>query len=430
MKKSLNKPQILQLKLILPILMALKFSEGVAKVSDIEVYLGNLEGQIQGETYRSNQEPESYLHKANLSDLWYEKSGYTGSPFDTTKAIDLSTEAIEKLKKQLPKKMQKTDIFDKTEIKQQISNLYLKRARYQMRLHQFESVRQDIQKAQELGASQDQVKDLKIDLNWNQGQYKPSLKLAQQELERKSNRINFIRLAGLKHELGQYQEANQYYQSAKTTTGDGIYFNPVQKAWLEVQIGINFIEMKEFEKSEAAFRSALGIAPDYVMALEHLAEFLAEQGRTDEAIVLYEKVIKLSEDPEFMGQLAKLYRLKNKTTEADQLSVKAKEKFNQLLQIFPEAMYWHAADFFLEEGQAPEKALELLEKNIKLRPNSSGYLALAKVQSQLNLKKHAKKSITKVLKMEPISGEMCDVAQNLLKKNNSLLITKCASILR
>lgn len=430
MKKSLNKPQILQLKLILPILIVLKFNEGVAKVSDIEVYLGNLEGQIQGETYRSNQEPESYLHKANLSDLWYEKSGYTGSPFDTTKAIDLSTEAIEKLKKQLPKKIQKTDISDKTEIKQQISNLYLKRARYQMRLHQFESARQDIQKAQELGASQDQVKDLKIDLNWNQGQYKPSLKLAQQELEKKSNRINFIRLAGLKHELGQYQEANQYYQSAKTTTGDGIYFNPVQKAWLEVQIGINFIEMKEFEKSEAAFRSALGIAPDYVMALEHLAEFLAEQGRTDEAIVLYEKVIKLSEDPEFMGQLAKLYRLKNKTTEADQLSVKAKEKFNQLLQIFPEAMYWHAADFFLEEGQAPEKALELLEKNIKLRPNSSSYLALAKVQSQLNLKKHAKKSITKVLKMEPISGEMCDVAQNLLKTNNSLLITKCASILR
>lgn len=430
MKKSLNKPQILQLKLILPILIALKFSEGVAKVPDIEVYLGNLEGQIQGETYRSNQEPESYLHKANLSDLWYEKSGYTGSPFDTTKAIDLSTEAIEKLKKQLSKKIQKTDISEKTETKQQISNLYLKRARYQMRLHQFESARQDIQKAQELGASQDQVKDLKIDLNWNQGQYKPSLKLAQQELEKKSNRINFIRLAGLKHELGQYQEANQYYQSAKTTTGDGIYFNPVQKAWLEVQIGINFIEMKEFEKSEAAFRSALGIAPDYVMALEHLAEFLAEQGRTDEAIVLYEKVIKLSVDPEFMGQLAKLYRFKNKTTEADQLAVKAKEKFNQLLQIFPEAMYWHAADFFLEEGQAPEKALELLEKNIKLRPNSSSYLALAKVQSQLNLKKQAKKSIAKVLKMEPISGEMCDVAQSLLKKNNSLLIAKCASTLR
>jgi tetratricopeptide (TPR) repeat protein len=295
-----------------------------------------------------------------------------------------------------------------------------------MRLHKFSDAESDLRLAQKYGASNKKILDLKIDLEWNLGHYKHSLMLAKKELLNSPHRLNLIHLAGLEHELGYFQLANDHYQVARKSENDGIYLNPIQLAWLDVQIGINFFKMMDYPQAEVAFRAALKRAPNYTMALEHLAECLAQSGRQQDARILYKKIVQQSDDPEFMGQLAKLYRLDAKFDIANKLAIKAKEKYHKLLRDFPEAMYWHASEFFLEEGADPELALELLKKNIQVRPNSSGYLALAKVQFKLNHRIQAKKSILKVLNMLPHSKEICETAKELLNKNNSLFVSKCS----
>jgi tetratricopeptide (TPR) repeat protein len=299
------------------------------------------------------------------------------------------------------------------------------RASQQMRVHKFNQAKTDLNQARKLGAPLKKILDLTMDIDWNLGHYEKALKLAQETLVRNPNRLNLIHLAGLEHELGLIDQANTHYQSAKLVTDDGVYLNPIQLAWLEVQIGINFFKMKNYLQSELAFKSAIAIAPNFNMALEHLAETLAYVNRIDESITLYEKIITQSDDPEFMGQLAKLYRYQNRIDESNKLAFNAKVKYLQLLKDFPEAMYWHASHFFLEEGKDPQLALHLLEMNAKLRPNSNSFLALAKTQLNLNLKAQAKKSIIKVLKMAPTSTEICELAKELINNPNRLFNQKC-----
>jgi tetratricopeptide (TPR) repeat protein len=406
---------IIKINLVLPmvaVLTILSFNIVFAEASGTDLYLANLNGQIEGFSLKAEKEPDSYLPQLFLSQLWYEKSGYSGNPYDTAKAIDHSNKALELA-------------LSSNVAKDEVANLYLLRARQNMRLHKFLDAKNDLSKAQKLGASTKKVQELMIDLSWNQGDYKNSLKWAKEELLKAPHRLNLIHLAGLEHELGNWQSANNHYQSARSIENDGLYFNPIQLAWLDVQIGVNFFKMEDYPQAELAFRAALKKAPDYTMALEHLAECLAQAGRTQEATTLYEKIVRQSDDPEFMGQLAKLYRLSNKIDAADQLAAQAKEKYQKLLKDFPEAMYWHASEFFLGEGNDPKLALKLLQKNVQLRSNSSGYLALAKAQVILNQKNQAKQSIIQVLKMPPISDDICQTARELLKKNNPLLIGRC-----
>lgn len=398
------------------VLIVLVSVQAFSEDKEIDIYLNNMEGQIESFQFKDKKEANSYHTKNILSDLYFEKSAYSGNIQDNKLAIELATTAIQIL--------ESSDEFEKND---KLINLYIKRAYQQTSLHQFNQSETDLKKALSLGAKHSQVEAIQFDLEWNRGNYNKALKFAHEQLEKKRNRSNLIKMAGYNFQLGKFKLADQYFNEAKLLKGDKNYFNPVQRAWLDVQIGINYTMMAKSKNAETAFRSAVEQAPHFVMALEHLAEFLDENGKTDEAIQIYENIVKESDDPEFIGQLAKLYRKKNKLKEADQLAQKAKEKFNLLLIEFPEAMYWHAANFFLEEGRAPEVALDLLKKNIELRPNSSSYLALAKVQLQLNLKEQAKISITNVLKMPPISAEICNLAKNLLEKKNSLYARKCTA---
>jgi tetratricopeptide (TPR) repeat protein len=411
--KDISKTQNLSLLILLiPALLWLKSYPANAGVSEIDVYLANLNGQIEGFTYKVSQLPDSVLTLTQLSQLWYEKSGYTGNPYDTERGIALATKAL-------------SLISPATADPETIANLYLMRARQQMRLHKFPQVQADLDKARSLGAPLNMIQDLQIDLDWNQGHNENALKQARRALTKTYSKLTLIRLAGLEHELGNFQKANQHYQAATSLTDDGVSLNPVQRAWLQVQIGLNYFKMSKTALSEKAFRDALTIAPDFPMALEHLAESLALVNRTAEAIALYEKVLERSTDPEFIGQLAKLYRAENRLKEADRLALLAKGRFLQLLKDFPEAMYWHAASFFSEEGNDPMLALNLLEKNAQLRPNSASYLALARAQSNLNQQSKAKDSIIKVLNLLPNSREICDLAIQLVRRSHPLLKAKC-----
>ena len=65
-------------------------------------------------------------------------------------------------------------------------------------------------------------------------------------------------------------------------------------------------------------------------------------GRRDEATRIYEAITQVSSDPEFIGQLAALYRESGRTAEANTLRARATARYDELLARYPEAMACHA----------------------------------------------------------------------------------------
>jgi tetratricopeptide (TPR) repeat protein len=148
---------------------------------------------------------------------------------------------------------------------------------------------------------------------------------------------------------------------------------------IEVQRGTNLAEAGRFEEAVATFRSAAQRLPRYIAAREHLAEALHHLGQDDEAAALYEEIVKVSTDPEFMGALAAIHRSHGRVAEADALRARATKRYEELLAKYPEAMAWHAAEYFAGEGNDPARARALLTRNAELRPNPDSLDALARV---------------------------------------------------
>lgn len=176
------------------------------------------------------------------------------------------------------------------------------------------------------------------------------------------------------------------------------------------------MELEEYALAESFFRAAVDRLPDYAAATEHLGEVLALQEKYEESVKMYEKTLQHSDNPEFMGALAGVYRAMGRTKEADQMREKARAGFLDLLQSFPEAMYGHGAEFFLEEGADPKRALELQTQNLALRPTSESWLGLAKAQLALNMVNEADVSIQNALAMPLISLELFETAAAIADK--------------
>ena len=138
-------------------------------------------------------------------------------------------------------------------------------------------------------------------------------------------------------------------------------------------------------------------------------------GKNEEATRIYETVVKLTDDPEFAHALAELYGASGKTKEAKELEAKARAGYASLLVKYPEAMYWHASEFYMATGDV-KHALVLLRKNVTLRPNSTSYVALARAELANGLTSDAKLSIDKALAMPVVSASLFWTASQIYRR--------------
>ncbi len=120
-------------------------------------------------------------------------------------------------------------------------------------------------------------------------------------------------------------------------------------------------------------------------------------------------MVEQTDDPELIGALAGVLREHGDTKSARELEQRARRRFATLLATHPEAMYWHAADFHLEHGNA-ELARELLAKNAELRPNAASHAALASAELAVKNLDAAAASIERALKSPVKRAEIYFVA--------------------
>jgi tetratricopeptide (TPR) repeat protein len=347
------------------------------------IALGNLDAQITELTRLVKVDPKNVSRRRMLSGALNVRGKHRGDLDEIQLGIDEISRAIA--------------------LEPKNADLYLDRANQEQSLHRFKEARADVAMARSLGAHAPDLAAVDQELDWNDGRYDTAIAAILSARNARKSTATVARVAQLEHDLGHEELADREFEEAEDLYDDT---NPIPLAWLDVQRGLHAMKTGRIEQAVELYREAVRRIPTFIMAGEHLAEALHRLGKDDEAIAIYEDLVKRSSDPELMGALASIYRAHRRVKEADALKAKAARRYDELLAKYPEAMYWHASEFFAGEGADPKKAVELLIKNLALRPNSVSLVALAKAHLAVGDVRRARASIDRALAMPVVSAEL------------------------
>lgn len=357
-----------------------------------EIYLSNLEGQIAELERLAKESPSNTSLVQRLGAARYTRARFHNDPDEIQHAIDAVSECL------------------KAEPENAIC--LLMRAEQEQSLHRFKESRADVESARKHGGDPTRIADLENELDWNDGRYDKAIPAIKKARVERPSSATWIREAQLEHDLGNDDASDAAFDKAEAAITDT---SPLPVAHLELQRGIQNVSRGKLEGAVAWFRRAVTRMPSFVAANEHLAETLRWLGKNEEATAIYEKVVRLSSDPEFAHALCELYRAAGRDAEARELEAKARKGYEALLAKYPEAMYWHASEFYRAVGDG-KKSLELLRKNVELRPNSVSYVALARAELAEKNVAEAKKAIDAALAMPVVSASLFWTAQKVYRR--------------
>lgn len=149
------------------------------------------------------------------------------------------------------------------------------------------------------------------------------------------------------------------------------------RAWLFVQMGSMYLEAGRYEDALKQYQRADVEVPDWWMVREHIAKVYDYQGRTDEAIALYEQCIQQCGHPDEMDELAGLYAKKGDQARADELAAQAGAEWERRLSELPEAALGHMINHELKFDKDMGKVVQIAERNLAARPTGLAYVKLA-----------------------------------------------------
>ncbi len=363
------------------------------RTTGADIYLGNLDARIKELERLVKKSPTNTSNLTMLSGSHHTRGRYRGDLDELALGIEQATE-LTKLSPELP-------------------DGWLSRAEQEQSLHRFKEARADLERARKQGGAPERIAAVATELDWNDGKYEPAIAAIKKARRDYPSTGTWMREAQLLQDTGGAQDdIDAAYEAAEDLVSDT---GPLGVAHLDLQRGIQRVQVGRLDEACTFFREAIARMPTYVAGAEHLAETLHMMGKDAEATKLYEDVVKLSDDPEFAQALSELYELGGKKDEARALAQKAHAGYEVLVTKYPEAMYWHASEFYMKTHE-PKKALELLRKNVELRPNSTSYVALADAQLANGLTTDAKKSIDRALSMPLVNAKLYWVAAEIAEK--------------
>ena len=253
----------------------------------------------------------------------------------------------------------------------------LLRAQLQLSLHRLAHARADLDRARSLGANALAVSAIQIELDWNAGRYEAAVLAIRRTAASHPSTHSLARLAELEHRLGRGDAACDRYAEAEECIRDTL---PLTVAWLNVQRGAHAVETGNLPQAILFVEEAVRRLPQYLAARALLAKIRHESGEHDESLRVYDDLAAESANPEHWSDAISVYATCGLEARRDAVMIRARAAWERLLLRYPEAMYWHAAEFCRDHLGDPTRAVELLQRNATLRPNADSWLALAEAQ--------------------------------------------------
>lgn len=177
---------------------------------------------------------------------------------------------------------------------------------------------------------------------------------------------NLTALARALAQVGRFDEADAVYVEAAKSYAD---VSPFPIAWIAFSRGLMWGEIAgRPDLARPQYEEAVRRLPGYVVANVHLAELEADAGETQRAGARLEHLARetlLDPEPD-----AVLGRISGDAS----VTHRALLGYERALLRYPEAVWDHAAEFFLADGDSPGRADELATLNLELRPTERAYL--------------------------------------------------------
>lgn len=284
---------------------------------------------------------------------------------------------------------------------------WMTRARLNYALHRLDRVDEDYGRAVSGAPLANNDKkagflSFQANIDFQRGNYKEARKLHHEALAL-SRPVALSSYAVFLWKTGAFEEAETLFLEANKNY-HGKSTEPV--AWTHLQLGLMDLDRGRYEDALAHYNEAMKYIAGYWLIDEHIAEILTLQGKPEEAKKLYLGIIERTNSPEFMDAMARIFREEGNEAEAKKYIERARTRYDQQLEQFPEAAYGHALGHFLEFGEDPAQVVELAEKNHTLRPNSEAKTLLAQAYLKAARPKDALRIIEQALETPAVSANL------------------------
>lgn len=317
--------------------------------TDGKIAVGNLDGQIAGYQHLIDKNTNLPLAYGALVPLYLQRGQYLGQLRDYDRAEELATKRF---------------------ALNQDGLAFLNRASVRQTFHQFNEALADLDAAEKRGAKKSALLHLRASIWQAMGRTQDALGLREAMAARDPDIMTLATLATLKADLGETDPADALYAKALAGYAD---VSPFPIAWVDFQRGLMWEKAGQTSKAKTYYQYAVARLPQYAPAEGHLAGVEAATGDRPGAIARLRKLVLVTDDPEYVGQLASLLAQTGQAAEAKTQLAKAAAGFDELLERHPAGFADHAARFWLDVAKDPKKADALAQLNLKGRQNRDFY---------------------------------------------------------
>ena len=241
---------------------------------------------------------------------------------------------------------------------------FLARARARATFHRFTDAQADLDHALRLGADAAEVDAERAAIFQAVARYDEAFSILCNGVERRAGFASQAALASLCAERGEVATAEHLFQESRDRY-HGV--SPFPVAQLGFRCALMWLAQGDSPRERRWLVAAQRRLPDYAPAQGHLAEVEAALGETDTAIARLRPLTITSDDPDYAAQLARILSEVGRVEEASEWRARAAACYDELLVHHPEAFADHAAEFWLQAGADPHRALSLAAINLEVR---------------------------------------------------------------
>lgn len=241
---------------------------------------------------------------------------------------------------------------------------FLARARARGRFHCFTNALADLDEAQRLGMDSTLVNAERASVLQAIGRYEPAFAIYSEAAKDRADFASIGALATLHAERGEIDAAEQLFDRSRDRYRGVL---PFPLAQLDFRQGLMWMEQGELDRALLWFKAAVRRLPAYAPAQGHMAEVEAALGEPEAAIARLLPLTTSSDDPDYAASLASILSASGRGEEAAEWRSKTAGRYDELMTRHPEAFADHAAEFWLDAGADPRRALQYAKINLDVR---------------------------------------------------------------
>ena len=226
------------------------------------------------------------------------------------------------------------------------------------------------------------------------GQYERASRAYQKMLAIRANQASYNRVAYHRFVSGGSKEAIGLMKLAVAAGG----IAPENTAWCLVELGNMYFKSGQLEPSEEAYNQALRLFGGYHSANAGLGRVKWAQGKRQEAVDRYKRAHASVPLPEYAAALQALYLQAGKPDEAKK-QIELIDIVDRLAQASGEKTNRNLALIYADQGRRLDRALELIQEELKVRQDVYTYDALAWVLYKRKRYEEAQQAMDRALKM-------------------------------